>query len=38
MTAARAAVYVLLGLIAITSVTASAAERAAEPRTQVPVG
>ncbi|AJQ85549.1 hypothetical protein AZ54_13740 [Xanthomonas oryzae pv. oryzae PXO86] len=33
MMAARAAVYVLLGLIAITSVTASAVGRAAEPNT-----
>ncbi|MGS0642295.1 hypothetical protein [Xanthomonas oryzae] len=38
MTAARAAVYMLLGLIAITSVTASTAECAAEPNTQAPVG
>ncbi|ALS94539.1 hypothetical protein ADT26_05725 [Xanthomonas oryzae] len=38
MMAARAAVYVLLELIAITSVTASAVGRAAEPNTQVPVG
>ncbi|SBV52820.1 hypothetical protein XBLMG947_3619 [Xanthomonas bromi] len=38
MTAARASVYALLALIVTVSISASAAERAAEPNTQVPVG
>ncbi|AZR23219.1 hypothetical protein [Xanthomonas vasicola] len=38
MKAARASVYALLGLIATVRGTASAADRAAEPNTQVPLG
>lgn len=38
MMAGRASIYALLAAIATTSIHASAADRAAEPNTQVPAG